>query len=149
MRIDAHQLAVVIGVAVAGSRRARLDVTHHGTGIAADLVTCCSSRISQHEQALEAGVKLFEHCKVSCDASRRQRTTWTNRASSAKALFVRIRTMLRARPKPVKRPMRRKPFLPNNTVVERPLLFTNKAAGLATERPGLHVCMQTVSLRSI
>src|SRR5579863_208829 len=58
MRIDAHQLAVVIGVAVAGSRRARLDVAHHRTGIAADLVTCCSSRISQHEQALEAGVKL-------------------------------------------------------------------------------------------
>src|SRR5262249_4404131 len=38
MWIDPHELAVVIGVAVAGPRRARLDVAHHRTGIAADLV---------------------------------------------------------------------------------------------------------------
>jgi hypothetical protein len=57
MGIDAHQLAIVIGVTVAGAGRARLDVAHHGARIAADLVGG-SSRISQHERALEASVKL-------------------------------------------------------------------------------------------
>ena len=38
MRIDAHQFAIVIGIAIAGARRARLDVAHDRTGIAADLV---------------------------------------------------------------------------------------------------------------
>ena len=51
MRIDPHQPAVVIGVAVAGPCRARLDVTHHRASIAADLVVS-SSRFSQHQQAL-------------------------------------------------------------------------------------------------
>src|SRR3981081_3232638 len=60
MRVDAHQLAVVIGVAVAGARRPRLDVAHHRAGIAADLVVGSSPRISQHEQALEASVKLSD-----------------------------------------------------------------------------------------
>jgi hypothetical protein len=58
MGIDAHQLAIMIGVAVAGTGRARLDVAHHRARIAADLVGGSSSGISQHEQALEAGVKL-------------------------------------------------------------------------------------------
>jgi hypothetical protein len=57
MRIDAHQFAIVIGIAIAGTRRPRLDVTHHWTGIAADLVGG-TGRISQHEQALQASVKL-------------------------------------------------------------------------------------------
>ena len=51
MRIDAHQLAVVIGVAIAGARRARLDVAHHRTGIAADLVATGGGRRISHEQA--------------------------------------------------------------------------------------------------
>ena len=51
MRIDAHQLAVVIGIAVAGARRARLDVAHHWAGIAADLVVGGSGRFGQHERA--------------------------------------------------------------------------------------------------
>ncbi len=38
VRIDAHQLAIVVGVAIAGAGRARLDVAHHRAGIAADLV---------------------------------------------------------------------------------------------------------------
>ena len=54
MRIDAHQFAVVIGIAIAGARRARLDVAHHRTGIAADLVATGSRRIS-HEQACARG----------------------------------------------------------------------------------------------
>jgi hypothetical protein len=58
MRIDAHQFAVVIGITIAGARRTRLDVAHHRTGIAADLVGG-SGHISQHEQALEAGIKLW------------------------------------------------------------------------------------------
>ena len=51
MGIDTHQFAVMIGVAVAGARRARLDVAHHGTRIAADLVGGGGGRISRHEQA--------------------------------------------------------------------------------------------------
>src|SRR5690348_6533415 len=50
MRIDANQLAVVIGVAVAGPRRARLDVAHDRTGIAADLVTSGSARRFRHRE---------------------------------------------------------------------------------------------------
>ncbi len=38
MRIDADELAVAIGVAVAGAEHARLDEAHDRTGIAADLV---------------------------------------------------------------------------------------------------------------
>ena len=38
MRIDAHQLAVLVGVAVAGAGHAGPDVTHHRAGVAADLV---------------------------------------------------------------------------------------------------------------
>src|ERR1700733_14454927 len=49
MRIDAHQLAVVIGVAVARPGRARLDVAHHRTGIAADLVG--GRRVSRHARS--------------------------------------------------------------------------------------------------
>ena len=52
MRIDAHQFAIVIGVAIARARRARLDVAHHRTGIAADLVVATGRRrICRHEQA--------------------------------------------------------------------------------------------------
>ena len=38
MRIDPHQFAIVIGIAIAGACRARPDVAHHRAGIAADLV---------------------------------------------------------------------------------------------------------------
>ena len=52
MRIDAHQFAIVIGIAIARARRARLDVAHHRTGIAADLVAGFGRSISRrHEQA--------------------------------------------------------------------------------------------------
>jgi hypothetical protein len=59
MGIDAHQLAIVIGVAITRTRRPRLDVAHHRASIAADLVVDGSGRgISQHEQALKASVRL-------------------------------------------------------------------------------------------
>src|SRR5580700_6397676 len=48
MRINAHELAVVIGVAVAGASRPRLDVAHHRAGIAADLV---GRRVSRHARS--------------------------------------------------------------------------------------------------
>ncbi|MFK4603852.1 hypothetical protein ABIF57_003304 [Bradyrhizobium diazoefficiens] len=51
VRIDANELAVVIGIAIAGARRARLDVAHHRTGIAADLVGGGARRFSHHVQA--------------------------------------------------------------------------------------------------
>ena len=80
MRIDAHQFAVVIGIAIAGARRARLDVAHHRTGIAADLVVGSGGRrISQHEQA----------CTSMADVDHAA-------AFRAHGHFVRIRTMLRA-----------------------------------------------------
>src|SRR5205085_11269465 len=50
MRIDAHQLAVVICITIARACCAGLDVTHHRAGIAADLVVS-RSWFSQHEQA--------------------------------------------------------------------------------------------------
>ena len=68
MRIDAHQLAVVISVAVARAGRARLDVAHHRAGIAADLVG--SRGVRRH---------------------------------ATKPFFVRIRMILRALQKTVKR----------------------------------------------
>ena len=55
MRIDAHQFAVVIGIAIARARRARLDVAHHRTGIAADLVADGGGRNVSHEQACSSG----------------------------------------------------------------------------------------------
>ncbi len=50
VRIDTHQLAVVIGITIARACRARLDVAHHRTSIAADLVATGDGRIG-HEQA--------------------------------------------------------------------------------------------------
>src|SRR5229473_2044347 len=61
MGIDPHQFAVVIGVTIAGARRAWLDVAHHRAGIAADLVVGGSRRITQHEQAL----KPASNCRIS------------------------------------------------------------------------------------
>jgi hypothetical protein len=55
MRIDAHQFAVVVGIAIAGPRRSRLDVAHHRTGIAADLVANRGRGISHREQAWSQG----------------------------------------------------------------------------------------------
>jgi len=51
MRIDAYQFAIVIGVTIARARRARFDVAHHRTGIAADLVATFGHSIYRHEQA--------------------------------------------------------------------------------------------------
>jgi hypothetical protein len=63
MGIDAHQLAIVMGITVAGAGRARLDVAHHRARIAADLVGGSSSRISRHEQALQAQRQTVERCR--------------------------------------------------------------------------------------
>jgi hypothetical protein len=41
MRIKAHELAGVVGVAVAGASHAGLDVAEHRAGVAADLVALC------------------------------------------------------------------------------------------------------------
>ncbi len=91
MRIDAHQFAVMIGVAIAGAGRARLDVAHHRTGIAADLVAGgCRSSVS-HEQACSP-----EKAPIGRLHLRRPRP------------FVRTRMMLRADRNAVKRPGRRK-----------------------------------------
>jgi hypothetical protein len=49
----------MVGVTVTRASRARLDVAHHRTGIAADLVVG-SSRFSQHQQARKASVKLSD-----------------------------------------------------------------------------------------
>ncbi len=51
MRIDANQLAVLIGIAVAGARGARLDVAHHRARIAADLVAGRGGHFHRHQQA--------------------------------------------------------------------------------------------------
>src|SRR5262249_19341557 len=57
VRVDAHEVAVMIGVAVAGPCGARLDVAHHRTGIATDLVaTRGDRRISHHLQALQVSI---------------------------------------------------------------------------------------------
>ena len=85
MRIDAHQFAVVIGIAIARAGRARLDVAHHRTGIAADLV------------ATGGGVASVMNKPAVEEAS-------IIAASSRPDHFVRIRTMLRADRNPVKRP---------------------------------------------
>src|SRR3981081_3811389 len=114
MRVDAHQLAVVIGVAVAGARRPRLDVAHHRAGIAADLVVGSSRRISQHEQALEASVKLSDGQIVT---TRRERPAAPMMVSVSAGKVVRIRMMLRAPSQPVKRPSPRKTRLPNKNSV--------------------------------
>jgi hypothetical protein len=103
MGIDAHQLAIMIGVAVAGAGRARLDVAHHRASIAADLVGG-SSRISQHEQALEAGVKLSNAQSVAMQLLH----SWPALHHSTPGHFVRIRTMLRAPQKTVKRALEAK-----------------------------------------
>src|SRR6202030_3012771 len=86
---DAHELATVIGVTIAGACRARLDVAHHRTRIAADLVTDRSRRrFSRHGQAVL-----------------RWRTI---------RQFVRIRMILRAKPCAVKRGKGENHALPNN-----------------------------------
>src|SRR5581483_6114884 len=54
MRIDADELTVVVGVAIAGARRTRLDVAHHRTGIAADLVGGCARCFHHHVKASRA-----------------------------------------------------------------------------------------------
>ena len=87
MRIDAHQFAVVIGIAIARARRARLDVAHHRTGIAADLVADGGGRNVGHEQACGSEGLI---------AARGPRS------------IVRIRTMLRVDRNPVKRQQKRK-----------------------------------------
>src|SRR4051794_16569325 len=66
MRIDPHQTAIMIGVAVAGPGRAGLDVAHHRAGIAADLVGH-SGRVGQHEQAH----RLAALCSYTNDPARR------------------------------------------------------------------------------
>ena len=81
MGIDAHQLAIVIGIAVAGACRTGLDVAHDRTSIAADLVVGSACRFSQHEQALEASVRLSDG-QVRCGVSStelRQRTCRVSR----------------------------------------------------------------------
>ena len=62
MRIDTHQFAVVIGVAIARAGRARLDVAHHRTGIAADLVATVGGRRISHEQA--CGREGADHSRI-------------------------------------------------------------------------------------
>ena len=66
MRIDAHQLAVLVGVAVAGARHARPDVAHHRTGVAADLVVGLahrfgSARIAARTRSGVAGARVQAH----------------------------------------------------------------------------------------
>jgi hypothetical protein len=79
VRVDANELAVVIGVAVTGSRGAGLDVAHHRARVAADLVG--GSRVSHHLKSLQSG------------CAKRQRN----------GLIVRIRMILRVSLRPVKR----------------------------------------------
>jgi hypothetical protein len=76
-------LAIVIGVAVASAGRARLDVAHHRARIAADLVGGNSSRISQHEQALEAGVKLSNIANMRGGAVGRRRKDFASFVAGA------------------------------------------------------------------
>jgi nicotinate dehydrogenase subunit A len=59
-------------------------------------------------------------------------------------VFVRIRTILRADPKAVKRPIWRKRTVPNKNSDCLPALFIKRAARCSAARPGLHVCIQTV-----
>ena len=48
MRIDPHQPAVLVGVAVASAREAGADVAHDRTGVAADLFVVRQSLGSPH-----------------------------------------------------------------------------------------------------
>src|SRR5262249_16941028 len=69
VRIDADELAVVIGVAIAGTRRARLDVAHHRTSIAADLVGRRSRRFNHHIKACK---------RTLCGKGQRRYRSYTN-----------------------------------------------------------------------
>ena len=115
MRIDADELALVIGIAVAGARRARLDVAHHRTGIAADLVGGGARRFSHHVQA-------SGHCGYH---------SYTNdgaRAPDSCQAAVRAKSGA----------CRIKPHLPPG-----PVHKAGNCAALRDA--GLHVCIQTVS----
>jgi hypothetical protein len=114
----------MVGVPIAGARRARLDVAHHRAGIAADLVAGNSTRrFSHHEQA----------CAPASSPDQLKPTIIVKFSGVdhtgffASGYFVCIRTMLRATRKPVKRRFDRDLRLPNkNSVCPRPL-FINRA----------------------
>src|SRR5260370_16158091 len=63
--------------------------------------------------------------------------------------FVRIQTMLRALGKPVKRCWERKTPLPIKSANCLARLFIKRARRCTAEPAGLHVCIQTVSLRRV
>jgi hypothetical protein len=109
MRIDAYQFAIVIGVAIAGPRRARLDVTHHRTGIAADLIADRGGcRFGYHEQPV-AGVSAGSvNLPTTHPVSAKD-----HRTDVANGHFVCIRTMLRAVEKAVKLRFIKEAPLPN------------------------------------
>src|SRR5258708_38422648 len=66
---------------------------------------------------------------------------------SPPGIFVRIQTMLRALGKPVKRRWERKTPLPIKSANCLACLFIKRAKRCTAEPAGLHVCIQTVSLR--
>src|SRR4051794_16513191 len=94
MRIDAHQFAVMIGIAVAGAGGAGPDVAHHRTGIAADLVGVgVGSRcFSQHGRT--HGLRIVE----AESASRCGGASWAPGALAKlrRRPFVRMQMILRA-----------------------------------------------------
>src|SRR5258705_6173715 len=146
MRIDSHQLAIVVGVAIAGARRPRLDVANHSASIAADLVIDGRGRrISQHEQALKASVRLPDKPIGSEVSSTRVQAASikTSYLSPPGILFVYKRCCARAEKLSSvfgseKARCRIKVQLPCGPVYKpgRPLRLGTS---------GLHACMQTVS----
>jgi len=126
MRIDTHQFTVVVGVAIARAGRARLDVAHHRTGIAADLVATAGGRRIGHEQACS---------REGADRSRflaaRSLCSYTNDVA-------RGRKRCQAAPAAKGPTCRIIPHLPRRSVHKA-------SSALQRGIAGLHVCTQTVS----
>ena len=129
MRIDAHQLAVVIGIAIACARSARLDVAHHRTGIAADLVATGDGRIG-HEQACS---------REGADRSR---------FFAARSLCSYTNDVARGRKRCQAAPATKRPTC--RIIPHLPCCSVHKASRCCSAGSrGLHVCTQTVSFGSI
>ena len=145
MWINTHQFAVVIGIAIAGTRRARLNVTHYGASIAADLVGVSRSRcISRHEQAHRPA----SNSEIGNDALDRSLGSAENIVCFAAGHFVRIRMMLRACQIAVKRLGTKKCGCRINPQLHG--VAVHKAGnGYRRGTARLHVCLQTVSSRGL
>ena len=132
MRIDAHQLAVVIGVAVARAGRPRLDVAHHRAGIAADLVG--SRRVRRHARNhFHSYTNDFARAAKDCQARLGGSVATLTSFQACPDRFVRVVTTLKSY-------IFQRPFGSDIRKRTPPPYHTNVRTGT----PALHVCMQTV-----